>query len=89
LWVSITKKTLDAEFSTLDPDALCFVQAVENDGATVCWAHNDVRVVWSRARTSSRLQLAVEELVEALELFRRNQYLVHVQLMEIDKSLDL
>lgn len=46
-------------------------------------------VVWCRAGTCVGLELAVEELVEALELVRGDQDLVHVELMEVDESLDL
>ena len=89
LRISFTEKTLNAEFSSLDPDALGFIEAVEDNGAAVSWTDDNVGVLWSRAGTCTGLQLAVEELVEALEVFRGNEHLVHVELMEVDEALDL
>lgn len=89
LRVGVTKKTLHTELTTLDPDALGFVETVEDDGTTVSRADNDVWIVGCRAGTRVGLQLAVEELVKALEFVRGNEDLVHVELMEVDESLDL
>jgi hypothetical protein len=48
-----------------------------------------VWVVWCRAGTCVGLELAVEELVEALELVCGDEDFIHVELMEVDEALNL
>lgn len=45
LGIGFAKEAFDAEFATFDPDALGVFHAVEDDGAAVCGADDDVWVV--------------------------------------------
>ena len=88
-WVRITQQSLEREFPPFDPDLGSVVDAVKHDGAAVGRRHDDVGVVGSGARAGAGFQRAVEELVERLELFQREQHLGHVELVERDETGDL
>lgn len=87
--VGVPKQTLDGELAPLDPDLGGGVHLVEDDGAAVGWGDDDAGVVRCGAGARVGLELAVEELVEILEVFDGVEHLGHVELMESNELGDL
>lgn len=83
------QEPLDGELAALDPYLLRHLHRVEDDGTAVCRGGDDLRVIWRRTRSRGRLQGAVEEFVEALELIRGEKDLRHVELVKLNKGRDL
>lgn len=87
--VCVPEETLDGELTPLNPDLGGGVHLVEDDGAAVGGGNDDTRVVGRGAGARVGLELAVEKLVEVLEVFDGVEHLGHVELMEGDELGDL
>ena len=79
------KQTGDGEFSAFDPNAGGILDRFERHHPTIGAGHEAVVISRLSDRTRSRLELAVEELVERLERVQRVEDLVHVEVMECYK----
>ena len=87
--VAAGQKTFHSKVSSFYPNRLSSIKCVEDNTATICWRHDDLRPIWCRARSRFRLQRSIEEFVEVLKLFDWMKDLRHVKLVESDEARDL
>lgn len=86
--VRISQETFNSEVTAFDPDGLCGLELVEDDGTAICGGCDDLWTVGSGTWACIWFEGTVEELVESLEILPGKENLIHVELVEVDKRVD-